>query len=181
MSSADSFFLNSPIIHMGCLYPVLPRIDLPTIRLETYISADAERCFDLSRSVEIHQSSLARTKERAIAGVTSGLMGPDETVTWEGVHFGFKQRLTSRITEFERPSRFTDEMIRGPFKRLRHVHEFIPKGSRTLLLDTMVFESRWSVLGRLLDGLLLAGYMKKLLIERNAYLKQIAEEGGGEC
>ena len=156
------------------------RIGLPTtIRLKTYIDADVERCFDLSRSVDVHLSSLAHTKEHAIAGVRFGLMGLHDTVTWEGVHFGIRQRMTSRIIEFKRPNRFADEMIQGPFKRLRHVHEFISQSSSTLMLDTLMFESRFSVLGRLLDKFVLGRYMRGLLIERNAYIKRIAEKGGG--
>jgi ligand-binding SRPBCC domain-containing protein len=118
---------------------------LSTIRLQTYITADAERCFDLSRSVDIHLGSLARMKERATAGVTSGLMGLSGTVTWEAVRFGVRQRLTSKIIEFERPKCFTDEMTRGSLKQMKHVHEFIPQMSGTLMLDTFTFESRLSV------------------------------------
>jgi ligand-binding SRPBCC domain-containing protein len=150
---------------------------LPTIRLETYIDADSERCFDLSRSVEVHTSSLARSKEHVVAGVTSGLMGLNDTVTWEGVHFGIKQRLTSKITQFERPRSFTDEMTKGPLKQLRHVHEFIPQGSGTMMLDTFVFESRLGFLGRLADKLVLTRYMRRLLMERNAYIRRVAEDG----
>jgi ligand-binding SRPBCC domain-containing protein len=150
---------------------------LPTIRLETYINADAERCFDLSRNVDIHLGSLARTKERAIDGVTSGLMDLQDTVTWEGAHFGFRRRLTIKITEFERPHHFTDEMVRGPLKKLRHVHEFVPRNSGTLMLDTFVFESRFSFLGWLVDRLLLSGYFRRLLTERNDYIRRAAEHG----
>ena len=149
---------------------------MPTVRLETYINAGAERCFDLSRSIDIHLGSLAHTKERAIAGVTSGLLGLHDTVTWEAVHFGVRHRLTSKVTEFERPNRFTDEMVRGPLKRMKHVHEFIPQGSGTLMSDTFTFESRLSVLGRLADELVLVGYVRRLLMARNAYIKRVGEQ-----
>jgi len=43
------------------------------------------------------------TGERAIAGVTSGLIGLGEEVTWEGHHFGLKLQHTSRITAYDRP------------------------------------------------------------------------------
>jgi ligand-binding SRPBCC domain-containing protein len=60
---------------------------------------------------------------------------------------------------------------------LRHVHEFVPKGSGTLMLDTFEFASQFSVLGRLLDKLVLEGYFRRLLIARNVYVKQAAERG----
>ena len=71
---------------------------MPTIRVETRIEAPVERCFDLARDVDLHRRSLARTGERAVGGVTTGLLGPGDTVTWEGRHFGVRQRLTARIT-----------------------------------------------------------------------------------
>src|SRR4051812_42582988 len=70
---------------------------MPTIQIETFINASPERCFDLSLSVDLHQHSVAHTHERSIAGVTSGIMKHGDTVTWEAVHFGIKQHLTSKI------------------------------------------------------------------------------------
>ena len=68
------------------------------IRLETYINAPIERCFDLSLNVDLHRHSVAQTHERPVAGVTSGMMKLGDTMTWEAVHFGIKQHLTSQIT-----------------------------------------------------------------------------------
>ena len=100
---------------------------MPTIRLETFINASPERCFGLSLNVDLHHHSVAHTHERPVAGVTSGEMKLGDTVTWEAVHFGIKQHLTSKITAYERPYRFTDEMIRGAFQEITHIHEFIPQ------------------------------------------------------
>jgi ligand-binding SRPBCC domain-containing protein len=58
---------------------------------------------------------MTRSNEQAIAGVMSGLIGPDEEVTWEARHFGLRVRMTSRITEYDRPRAFTDEQVSGPF------------------------------------------------------------------
>lgn len=97
---------------------------MPTIELATSINATIEICFDLSRSIDLHQISTASTKEKAIAGKNSGLIGPGEFVTWEAVHFGIKQHLSSKITAFERPFHFRDEQLHGPFKFLKHDHYF---------------------------------------------------------
>ncbi|GCE22867.1 SRPBCC family protein [Dictyobacter kobayashii] len=85
------------------------------IQLETFIQAPLERCFDLSLNVDAHSKSVAKTHERPVAGVMSGMMKLGDTVTWEAVHFGIRQHLTSEITVYKRPTRFTDEMIKGPF------------------------------------------------------------------
>jgi ligand-binding SRPBCC domain-containing protein len=102
---------------------------MPTIRLEMQIAAPIERCFDLARSVDLHRDSVVHTGERAIAGVTTGLMRMGDWVTWEAKHFGVRQRLTSRIIAYERPVRFVDEMVSGAFKRFAHVHEFVRTGA----------------------------------------------------
>jgi hypothetical protein len=45
------------------------------IVLLTSIAAPIERCFDLARSIDLHMASTNWSGERAIAGVTSGLIG----------------------------------------------------------------------------------------------------------
>ena len=150
---------------------------MPTIRLETSIDASLEQCFDLSLSVDLHRHSVAHTHERPIAGVTSGVMKLGDTVTWEAVHFSIKQHLTSKITAYERPYRFTDEMIRGAFQEMTHIHEFVPQPPGTLMIDLFTFRAPLGILGRLAETLVLTRYMKGLLLTRNRYLKQVAEEG----
>lgn len=86
---------------------------MPVIKLTTEIQAPLERAFDLARSVELHIASTAHTGERAVAGVTSGLMALGQEVTWRARHFGTWQHLTSRITAFVRPFHFRDSMVRG--------------------------------------------------------------------
>ena len=148
---------------------------MPTIRLETYIEAPAERCFDLSLNVDAHSHSVSHTHERPIAGVTTGVMKLGDTVTWEAVHFGIKQHLTSKITVYERPHRFVDEMVRGAFREMKHVHEFVPQSSGTLMIDIFTFSAPLGLLGRLAEILVLNHYMKNLLLSRNSYLKSVAE------
>lgn len=74
---------------------------MPCISLTTEIKAPIERCFDLSRSIDLHVVSTSGTDEKAVGGRTSGLIEKNETVTWQAVHLGVKQNLTSLITEFE--------------------------------------------------------------------------------
>ena len=60
---------------------------MPRIVLHTSIAAPIERCFDLARSIDLHMASTDWSGERAVAGVTSGLIGPGQEVTWRGRHF----------------------------------------------------------------------------------------------
>jgi hypothetical protein len=77
---------------------------MTTIELNTLIDAPIERCFLLSLSVDLHQISTEQTNERAIAGVTSGLMKLNDVVTWRAKHFGIYQNLTSKITAYDSPT-----------------------------------------------------------------------------
>ncbi|MDV3308737.1 MAG: hypothetical protein LOY03_07970 [Cyclobacteriaceae bacterium] len=60
---------------------------MPRIELTTIIHAPIERCFNLARSIDLHRPSVVGTKEEAVAGVTSGLIGMGEQVTWRARHF----------------------------------------------------------------------------------------------
>lgn len=89
---------------------------MPRLILTTRINAPIERCFDLARSIDLHLETMEHTGEKAIAGITSGLIGLGETVTWEARHFGFLMTLTSKITQFNFPVLFGDEKIQGHLK-----------------------------------------------------------------
>ncbi len=149
---------------------------MPTIHLQTQIQAPIDMVFDLSRDIDFHQSSLAHTQERAIAGCTSGLIGLGETVTWEGRHFGIRQRLQVQITGMDAPHSFVDEMLRGAFKGFRHVHRFQEQDGGTLMTDEFTFTSPLGILGRLVNALILTRYMTRLLQVRNAHLQKTCEE-----
>ncbi|QRG67767.1 SRPBCC family protein [Brevibacillus choshinensis] len=149
---------------------------MPVICSELIIAAPPQLCFDAARSIDLHMESTSRTGERAIAGVMSGWIELGESVTWEAVHFGIKQRLTAKITEMNKPHYFVDEMVSGAFKRFRHEHEFIPVGqNQTRMLDTFDYTSPLGILGKIADWLFLEAYMARFLLERNLYLKQVAE------
>ena len=118
---------------------------------------------------------MINSNEKAIAGKTSGLIDLGESVTWEAKHFYLKFKLTSKITQLERPLKFVDEMINGPFKKMTHEHIFHLKGAEVEMIDLFQFESPFGILGILIDKLLLRNYMRKLLIERNKKIKHAAE------
>lgn len=147
------------------------------IRLTTFIDAPRERVFDLARSIDAHQASAKGTNEQAIAGVTRGLIGLNDEVTWKAKHFGIRQKLTVRVTQFERPSHFQDIMIAGAFKHMTHDHYFFEDLRGTLMEDVFNFSSPFGLLGRAVDLIVLDRYMKRFLMERNDALKEMAESG----
>lgn len=148
---------------------------MPKIILKTEIKADKYIVFDLSRSIDLHKISTKQTNEKAIAGKTSGLIGMNESVTWRAKHFGFYQNLTSKITKFDRPNHFTDEMQKGIFKSFEHDHIFTEFEGKTLMKDIFDYESPFGFLGKLADKLFVKKYMTELLSERNRIIKMFAE------
>jgi len=145
------------------------------IQLHTYINSDIKTCFDLARNIDFHQESLKHSNEKAIAGKTSGLIAFGESVTWDATHFGIKQQLTSKITAFDAPNYFVDEMVSGVFKSFKHEHIFKNEGNQTLMIDKFYFESPFGIFGKLANKLFLKNYMIKLLATRNSLLKEKAE------
>ncbi len=147
---------------------------MPTIHLETSIHAPITRCFDLSRSIDLHKISTVGTHEESIAGVTHGLIGQGESVTWRAKHFGIYFTLTSKITACEPPYRFVDEQVTGPFQSFRHVHLFEEINGATLMKDEFQFTTPFGILGRLVDALFLKRYMHRFLEKRNETIKAFA-------
>jgi ligand-binding SRPBCC domain-containing protein len=148
---------------------------MPAIRTSVQISAPIERVFDLSRSIDLHITSTAHTGERAVAGVTSGLISLGEEVTWRAKHFGIWQELTSRITQYNHPHHFRDSQVRGAFRRFDHDHYFETDGTTTTMKDVFDFESPLSILGSVANLLILERYMRRLLEKRNQIIKEVAE------
>jgi ligand-binding SRPBCC domain-containing protein len=148
---------------------------MPFIRLETQIAAPVELCFDLSRDLDVHMASSGGTGERAVAGVTSGMVKLGDEITWEASHLGVRQRLTSKIIAYDRPRMFADEMLRGAFKRWHHTHLFEQQATGTLMIDEVNYASPLGLLGRIVDMLYLENYMRHFLLRRNAYIKIVAE------
>lgn len=151
----------------------------------TDIAAPVALVFDLSLRIDAHLGSMRRFGERAVAGVTSGQMGPGQQVTWQARHFGIQWRMTSRIGQFQRPVVFVDQQVSGPFAAFRHEHRFYTHphaqgaGAVTAagmqLLDLVEFRAPLGGLGRLAEILVLGWYARRLIESRNAYLKQQAE------
>ena len=147
---------------------------MPRIHLETLVPAPIETVFDLARDIDLHQRSMAATRERAVGGRTSGLIGPGETVTWRARHFGLTWWLTSRITAFEPPIRFVDEQVSGPFASFRHEHRFEAVPGGTLMIDDWQHAAPLGPIGRVVDLLILRRHMAGSLRARNTALAREA-------
>jgi ligand-binding SRPBCC domain-containing protein len=133
------------------------------------VRGSATALFDLARDVEVHLETMAVSGERAVGGVTSGLLELGDQVTWAARHFGVPWRMTVGIVEYDRPARFVDEQVRGPFRRFRHVHIFEPDGDHVTIVDDVGFAAPFGILGRAVEPLLVR-YLRRLVCDRTEQL-----------
>ena len=148
---------------------------MPVIEIEIEVKAPAERVFDLARCIDLHEETMSKSGEKAIGGRLTGLIGLGETVTWQATHFGVRQRLTSKITKYERPFYFQDVMVKGAFRHFTHDHFFEQHDQKVVMRDRFEYSSPLWIFGKIADRLFLEKYMRNLLGERNLLIKRIAE------
>lgn len=143
---------------------------------ETHVHAPADVLFDASLDVDLHTTTMGSSRETAVGGVTSGRLGPGDTVTWRARHLGIWWRMTSRIEAYDRPSRFVDVQAAGPFREWRHQHTFEPHpAGGTLMRDDVIFTAPFGVLGGIVERLILGRYMRRLIERRSFALKMLVE------
>lgn len=141
----------------------------------TDVEAPAEQVFDRSLDVGVHLDSMAHARERAVAGRRDGMLALGETVTWRAWHFGVPWTMTSRIVELDRPRRFVDEQVAGPFASFRHVHDFEAVGGRTRMTDTITFTAPLGPIGRVVERFVLERRLVALIQHRNRHLRRVLE------
>ena len=152
---------------------------MQTVTVQTLIAAPIAVCFDAARDLDLHVESMAHTGERAVGGRTSGLIELHEEVTWRGRHFGVVQHFTSRITAFDRPRHFRDEMQRGAFRSFVHDHYFVEENGVTRMTDVLAFAAPLGILGRIAETLFLRRYLERLLTARGKTIAQYSSLRSG--
>jgi ligand-binding SRPBCC domain-containing protein len=142
-----------------------------SFRVETRIGAPPAAVFDAARDIDLHVGSQERAGERAVGGVTSGLIGLDEEVSWRARHLGIPFSMTSRVTALEPPDRFVDEQVRGPFRSFWHEHTFRADGDATVMVDAVRFTAPVGPLGWAVERIVLGRYLERLIRDRAEYLR----------
>jgi len=132
------------------------------IRIEDKIIFDVpiETVFDVERNISLHCATQKYNGERAVAGMTSGLIEKGQEVEWETRHFGIRQRLRVKITHMQKPIYFRDEQIFGAFKSFSHEHHFKAiTPHQTEKTDLMLIEAPLGLLGKIAETCFLKIYM----------------------
>lgn len=170
--------LTRHYVHISLSY-ICPTLEgsqpMPTLHITSFIAAPVERVFELGRSVDLHKLAMRDTQDRPIAGNTSGLLNQNDFVIWEGKHFKKLRRFKMRITAMNAPHSFTNQMVDGALKAMRHEVHFKPCTNGTIMIDLFEFESYGGLLGKAVNTIFLTPYIRRLLETRNAFIRNYAE------
>jgi ligand-binding SRPBCC domain-containing protein len=147
-------------------------------RIETSVELNVPiaTAFDAERNISLHTLTQKHRDERAVAGVTSGLIELGQEVEWEAIHLGLRRRLRVRITHMRKPIYFRDEMVLGAFQSFAHEHYFSEAGfNKTIKKDILIFSAPFGIFGRIVEKFFLADYMRRFLEKKNIELKRLLE------
>ena len=146
------------------------------VRREVRVRASAARCFDLTRSVDLHVASATDIAAQAVGGRTGGLADAGDETTWSAQFCGVRFAMTTRIERFAPLHVFGDRLTRGLLRQFAHVYRFtpLPEGGCTLS-DELTVEAPFGPAGRLAERLYLARRMDTLVRRRLEYIRRVAE------
>jgi ligand-binding SRPBCC domain-containing protein len=146
------------------------------VEVTTVVRAPLDVVFVVELDMDVHAASMPGSAERATTSTGRPGMGLGDEVTFTARHLGRTWRLTSRVTAHDRPHRFVDEQVAGPFRWMRHEHLFEPAGERgTRMTDRFAFEAPFGPLGAVVARAVLARYLTRLLRTRGQHVKRVAE------
>lgn len=148
---------------------------MPLYEHKQFIKAPIEVCFDLARDVDVHTQSVLKAKSKTLGDVTNGLLEEADSVTLEFVHFGIKQKVTSRVIFLDKPHSFVVKMVKGPFRYFIYIHQFIEEDQGTTIIHHFQYKSRFSLIGVLIDKLYLGKHIEEFIVTRAKELKKLAE------
>ncbi|WP_109486130.1 SRPBCC family protein [Occallatibacter savannae] len=146
------------------------------VRDEASVMAPIDRCFALSTHLAVVEMTLAM---RPVAGRTRGAVVDGDTVRWHGWKWGLPQMHESLIEAYDPPVFFRDRMIAGRFATFEHDHRFKAQdGGSVLLQDEVRFSMKWGAAGLLIGRTILMPHIRKLMCQRFALIKRLAEGEG---
>jgi len=146
------------------------------LHTQVIINAPKQRCFDLTRSVEVHTLTARPISGKAVAGRVSGLSKLGDWTTWSARFFGMRFRLITEMSAFDYPNSFSDTLRSGLFTHFGHVYTFEDLGGgQTRFTDTFSFQSPFGLLGGFVDRVVLRGRMKFVDEARAGEIKRLAE------
>lgn len=149
---------------------------VPIIEEKTYIELPIEDCFNAARNPIFLTNSIPKHKRIKVNSSLKNNLKISDKVYLEHSFLKGKIRTTSKfkVTELVPPYKFTEEIESLFFKDFRHTHTFSQKDEKgTLMKDTIEYNLRFGILGKLLNTRFLKKYLKRYLYLR---IKKVYEK-----
>lgn len=86
--------------------------------------------------------------------------------------FGIPLHWQTEICKVERPTMFTDQQLKGPFKTWHHTHTFKSVAGGTLMCDVVDYELPLGIIGKLAHAILVKQRVENIFIFRKKILDQ---------
>ena len=86
---------------------------------------------------------------------------------------GVPMRWTSVITNYEPPHQFVDIQLRGPYTFWHHKHSFVSKGDGVEVIDEVHYDIGFSVLGKLMHGLMIQRQLDTIFSYREKVINEL--------
>ena len=96
----------------------------------------------------------------------------DYTIRW----LGLPMKWRTLITDYQPPSLFMDEQLRGPYKLWRHRHDFQEVDGASVISDRVEYELPLRVLGRFAHALFVGRQLRGIFVYRQRTIAQILGE-----
>jgi ligand-binding SRPBCC domain-containing protein len=155
---------------------------MTTLTAITIITAPIELCFRSALSIDLELIAAKDCGIRAINGITTGIIGAGERVTWQTRQFGLWITHTSEITGFDAPVFFQDSMVKGLFDSYEHNHFFrLISATTTEMRDELRFSMPIWLTGPIAERLIVKRRLASLLSKRNDVIRQDAEAASGQA
>lgn len=78
---------------------------------------------------------------------------------------------------YEPPHRFGERQVRGPFRKLEHIHEFQGAGPRTVMRDLLEVALPWYLGGELATRLFIAPKFRRFFEYRHGEMDRLLKSG----
>jgi ligand-binding SRPBCC domain-containing protein len=80
---------------------------------------------------------------------------------------GVPIRWLTEITRWNPPYEFADVQLRGPYKRWDHTHRFLAENGGTRMIDEVLYELPWGILGDVAHALIVRRDVEGIFRYRN--------------
>ena len=92
------------------------------------------------------------------------------------IMYFIKLRWRTLITDYEKPYRFVDQQIKGPYSLWHHTHKFEEKDGGTLIHDTVTYAIPFGIIGQLIHAIYIKYDIHHIFEYRHKILNEIFSE-----